>query len=357
LARWGESSKRDLFTGLWHPLAPRESRPAALALRSELPALAQSGPAGVRLAAIKAAKKLEIENVSAELAQIVTNKAEPSEIRVESLQALAAFKYPKLGEVSKLAAVDGDPALKKLASGLQVRSQPGDATTPLLHMLDTGSILEKQNALEMLGTMQGRTIDPVISMWLDRVVAGKAPKELEMEILEAAGKRSDPLVKSQLDRYNQRRSKDALANYSECLAGGDADAGKKIFLERADLGCVRCHKLNGTGGEVGPELAGIGSRATREYLLESIVLPNNRITKGYENLLIKMKDGSSHIGVLKGDDAENVTILSPEEGVVKLPKASIASLDLGLSPMPTDLITLLSKRDLRNLIELLATQR
>ena len=47
-----------------------------------------------------------------------------------------------------------------------------------------------------LGGIESKSVDPVLMMWLDRVTAGKAPKELQMEILEAAAKRSDPLIKA-----------------------------------------------------------------------------------------------------------------------------------------------------------------
>jgi quinoprotein glucose dehydrogenase len=194
-------------------------------------------------------------------------------------------------------------------------------------------------------------------MWLDRVVSGKAPRELHLEILEAASRRQDPLIKSQLERFNQSRPKDSLPFYSETLAGGDADLGRKVFLERADVACLRCHKLNGIGGEVGPELAGVGTRLKREEILESIVLPNARITPGFENLLIKLKDEKSYTGLLRKEDAENVYIESPEDGLLKIPKAEIEDLDLGLSSMLPDIATMLSKRDLRNLIEFLAAQK
>ena len=60
-----------------------------------------------------------------------------------------------------------------------------------------------------------------------------------------------------------------------------------IFTTKAELECVRCHKVNGpngelAGGEVGPELSGIGARQTRTYLLESIVDPNKQIAQGFE---------------------------------------------------------------------------
>jgi quinoprotein glucose dehydrogenase len=108
---------------------------------------------------------------------------------------------------------------------------------------------------------------------------------------------------------------------------------------------------------VGPDLTGVGQRHTREQLVESIVLPNARMTPGYENLLIKLRNGSTHAGLLRKDDAEFVYIESAEDGAVKIPKAEIESLDLGLSSMPVDIPAMLSKRDLRNLVEFLAAQK
>jgi quinoprotein glucose dehydrogenase len=357
LGRWSESPKRDLFLGLWRPLAERDARAASITFRSEVPALLQPGPAEVRLAAIKAAVRLEIDAVAPELARIFTNQTENTPIRAESLRALAALKSPSLGPALKFAATETDPEIRKAAGSLHARMQPGDTLSVLLRMLDSGIISEKQSAFEMLGTIENRTVDSVLLMWLDRVISGKAPKELHLEILEAAAKRSDPLIKTQLQRYNEARSKNPMANNTETLAGGDAELGKKIFFERQDVQCLRCHQVNGTGGVVGPDLTGIGKRLSRQELLESMVLPNERITKGYENLLIRMKDGATHVGVLKTEDAEHVYIDSPEDGPLKVPKSEIENLDLGLSSMPPEIATALSKRDLRNVIEFLAAQK
>jgi quinoprotein glucose dehydrogenase len=358
LGRWGEPIKRDLLVGLWRPLPPREARAASLTMRGEIGNLLQNAPIEVRIAAVQAAVRLGIDSISSELLAIVSNKTAPTELRIESLKALAAFKDPRLKDAIQVANADQNAALRKVAAPLEVKSAaPANAASAALKLLDTGSIPQKQSALEALGDLQGPSVDPILLMWLDRAISGKAPKEIQLEILEAAAKRKDPLVKSTFDRFMANRAKEnPLGNYTECLAGGDADAGKKIFFERNDLGCLRCHKINGEGGEVGPDLTGIGSRVNREYLLESMVLPNAKITQGYENLVITMKDGKNHIGLLKGEDAQNVTISSQEDGVLKLPKADIQNLDLGLSAMPADLVRMMSKRDLRNLIEFMATR-
>jgi quinoprotein glucose dehydrogenase len=357
LGRWAEAPKRDLFLGLWRPLPAREARAASITFRSEVPNLLQPGPAEVRLAGMQAAVRLGVDSISPELLQIFTNKHENADLRLEALHTLGIFKAPQLREALQSAATEENPEIRKEASVLQMKSRPADTVNVALRMLDTGILPEKQTALELLGNSPSPAVDPVLLMWVDRVGSGKAPKELYFEILEAAAKRKDPLIKSALQRVNETRSKDPLANHSECLAGGDPSAGKKIFLERADVQCIRCHQLNGTGGEVGPDLTGIGRRLSREDILESILLPNNKITKGYENLIIKMRKGETHVGLLRGEDPQNVIINSPEEGQLKLPKAAIEDLNLGLSAMPAEIASMLNKRDLRNLIEFLAEQK
>ncbi len=356
LGRWAENTKRDLFLGLWRPLPERDARAASITFRSDVGDLLKAGPEQVRTAAIRAAVRLGIDSAGSQLFNIFTNRTEPAALRVESLQALAALKAPSLGAALKFAVTETDADVRKAASSLQARSQPGDALTSVLRMLENGIMAEKQSAIEMLGDMKNSAVDPVLMMWLDRVISGKAPRELHLEILEASAKRSDPLIKQHLQRYNNARSKDPMANNREALAGGDPALGRKIFMERQDVQCLRCHQISGTGGVVGPDLTGVGKRLSREEILESMLLPNNRIAKGYENLVIKMKGGETHIGLLKQEDAESLIIDSPEDGLLKVPKAEIEDLSLGLSSMPPEIATALSKRDMRDLVEFLATQ-
>jgi quinoprotein glucose dehydrogenase len=50
--------------------------------------------------------------------------------------------------------------------------------------------------------------------------------------------------KEKLARFEASRPKgDHLASYRETLAGGDVEAGRRIFFTRAEVSCMRCHKV------------------------------------------------------------------------------------------------------------------
>ncbi|MBQ72619.1 MAG: hypothetical protein CMJ67_06905 [Planctomycetaceae bacterium] len=44
---------------------------------------------------------------------------------------------------------------------------------------------------------------------------------------------------------------------------------------------MRCHAIEGQGGDAGPSLAGIGARGDRANILQSIVDPHAVIVEGY----------------------------------------------------------------------------
>jgi quinoprotein glucose dehydrogenase len=162
-------------------------------------------------------------------------------------------------------------------------------------------------------------------------------------------------VKQKLERFQSARDpKDDMRDYRECLAGGNVEEGKKVFFERQEVACLRCHKINGEGGEVGPDLTGIGARKDREYILESIVYPNKQIAAGFESLLVTLKNGTAYAGVFKSETDAYLEINSPEDGLLKLKKPDIKTRERGLSSMPEELRQVLTKQDVRHLVEYLS---
>ena len=99
----------------------------------------------------------------------------------------------------------------------------------------------------------------------------------------------------------------------------------------------------------------MGQRQSREYILESILFPNRSIAPGFESVLVELKDGASYAGLVKSENPTELVLNSPEDGLLTLKKADIQNRQRGLSPMPEELISALSRRELRDLLEFVAT--
>jgi mono/diheme cytochrome c family protein len=67
------------------------------------------------------------------------------------------------------------------------------------------------------------------------------------------------------------------------LEKGDALRGEQLVMKHA-VACVLCHAIKGQGSAVGPALDGLASRATPEYIRESLLEPSKVLAKGYEQL-------------------------------------------------------------------------
>jgi quinoprotein glucose dehydrogenase len=253
--------------------------------------------------------------------------------------------------------VNTSESLRIEATRLRTRTQPAGTAAKLAALMERGTVFEQQNALVTLGTLEGGDADVVLGNWLDRLLAGEVKPELQLDLLEAAGKRNAPFIKERLGKYEASLPKDDdLRHYRLALFGGNAVEGKKVFLDRPEAACIRCHKIGNDGNEVGPALTGVGSGRTREYILESIVYPNKQITAGFETLIVTRKDGSSFAGIVKSENSNELILNSADAGLVKIKKSEIEKRDRGLSGMPEGMGEILSKRDLRNLVEFLANQ-
>jgi quinoprotein glucose dehydrogenase len=354
LGQWAKPSGRDRVVGLWRPLPQRPADEAAAALKPSLGGVL-TGPAVVRSAGAAVAAKLGIREVGPALLALVEDRNQPAAVRVETLRALQALGDPGLRRAAELALKDDDARVRAQGRRARAQLEPDRAVAELGPVLERGAAVERQAALDVLGGLKDPAADRLLANWLDRLLRGDVPAEFRLDLLEAAGRRADRAVRQRLARYEAARPKgDKLAPYREALAGGDAEAGQRVFFYKAEVSCLRCHKIRGEGGEVGPDLAGIGSRQTREYLLESIVDPNRQIAKGYETVVLTLANGQVKTGILRSEDAKAVRLVTPEGALVTVPKDEIDQRARGPSAMPEDLVRQLTRRELRDLVEFLA---
>jgi quinoprotein glucose dehydrogenase len=354
LGEWARPPRRDRITGATQDLGTRDAAIAANALRKHVAGIL-AGPDRLREEAARVGGQLGIREVGPALFKMLAENRVFASGRVEIVQALDALDDPKLPEAIKLALEDHDARVRNAGRRVLAKRQPREAIAALRQALDKGEVVEQQTALTLLGELKEADADGLLSHWLDRLLAGKAQPAVHLELLQAAERRTAPEIKQKLAKFEaSRRKDDSIAPYRESLAGGNARAGREIFLNKTEVACLRCHKVRGQGGEVGPDLTGIGAKQTREYLLESIVDPNKQIAKGFETVVLGLKDGTTVSGIVKEEDANRIRLITPEANYVTVAKKDIEIRETGKSAMPEDVIKHLSKSDLRDLVEFLA---
>lgn len=361
LAAWERPSGRDRVTGLWRPVVgPRYQRHAIDAIQPELARLIGNGPESVRVAAAELSARHRLDFAAEPLAA-AARASGPGRPRVAALRALAELNDSRLA--ATLDAVQNDPSeeVRNEALRLQSRLTPTSALARIEKTLATGTLTEKQNALSTLGEIKDHAAAELVNVWLEKLRHEEVPGELQLDVLEAAARQPDPAIKAKLEDTEKHLGRGGeLAPFRVALRGGNIEEGRRIFFERADTACVRCHKIagqTGEGGEVGPELTKIGAQKDREYLLESIVAPNKHIAEGFQSLLVTTKDGTSYAGIVKSESDTELVLNSPEDGIVTIKKNEITARAPGLSSMPEGMQTMLSRRELRDLVEYLSSLR
>jgi len=101
---------------------------------------------------------------------------------------------------------------------------------------------------------------------------------------------------------------------------GDAANGERIF--RAN--CNGCHRVNGRGGVLGPDLSRIGSARPRAGLQSKIRGSADFIRPGYEPVTLVTKDGERIRGVRKNEDEFSIQIMDARERLQGYLKANLA---------------------------------
>lgn len=358
LGAWNEPFKRDRVIGLWRKLPPRsEAKGAREVIAANLAALVKQPDEAIRVAAIDAAASLKATATADALLAAASDSAASGKVRAASLRALGAIDSPKLADAVKLALSSTDKEVLEAARKLAAKVSPADAVTLNAAVLGTGSVREQQEALATIGEQAIPAADEVLAAQLDALLAGKIRPSLQLDLLEAAATRSSDAVKQKLAAFEAKReATDPLGRWRECLEGGDAKLGREIFTEKAEAACMRCHKVKGEGGDVGPDLAGIGKKHDRAYILTSIVDPNAAIAPGFENVMLSLNNGGLAAGIVSAENATEITLTQLGDGSkVKVKKADVKQRDKVPSAMPPGLGEILGKRDLRNVVEFLAT--
>ena len=115
---------------------------------------------------------------------------------------------------------------------------------------------------------------------------------------------------------------------------GDMAKGRALFTGKGQ--CTTCHRVNGVGPRVAPELSDIGTIRQPAELQEKILDPNKNVRPTNRSVEITMKDGSKISGHLLNQDTFTVQVLDTRERLVSMSRSNVRDVTfLRDSPMPS----------------------
>lgn len=317
--------------------------------------------ASLRAAAMSAASGLQISLEPAALVSTIVDQKSPLSLRLSALSALRAQREDRpsteaLSEVIRPLLQDADSGARQAGLRLLADLQPDQLGPQLQQVLASSSNpAERQLAVKLIPRVAAVDRAPLMRFMQSQLRQRQSP-ELWLEIAALAADERLAGLADVRQALQELRRDDAIAptgdiqSYVECLSGGQASRGKKLFETHLEAQCIRCHRTGRKGSNVGPPLGEIGSKRRADELLRSIVAPSAVIDAKYRTQVVVLISGKTIQGVQQQETASTLTLANSHGKTVEIPKDEIDDVfEQNVSIMP-EMKQALSRSEIRDLV-------
>jgi putative heme-binding domain-containing protein len=130
---------------------------------------------------------------------------------------------------------------------------------------------------------------------------------------------------------------------------GDRQRGKDVFQKS----CAGCHRVEGVGYEIGPNLATVRNRGVEAILL-NVLHPNREVNPQYLNYIVVTTDGRTLTGMIAGESATSIMLRRADNKSDTVLRVDIDELhSTGLSLMPEGVEKEIDTQAMADLLEYL----
>lgn len=291
-----------------------------------------------RLAAIAGQPDADASTRTAALDALAMIGTDASLSAIRKLAGADAPKGVRISAVAALAKFEPEPAAKTAAELIQ-KAEKGQDLTPLI-----GAFLNRQDGASLLANALSQATIPAdnAKLALRAVYAlGRADEALIAVLSKAAGIAAEtaPPTKEEVDRL-----------VADVTTRGDAARGEQVF-RRVDLNCMSCHAISGAAGGVGPDLSAVGLSSPIDFVINSILMPDQAIKEQYHTLAVATVDGQVYNGIVADRDEQKVILREATGSLRTIPTDEIEESKPGGSLMPKGLANLLTRDEFVDLVK------
>ena len=356
VGRFDKHPPTDPTTGMYRPITEERSIGKVLPeIRAALEPMLTSATGNLLVEAMGLAGKFDVKIPRVALVNQLTGTKNSSDLRLAALKRLESEMTGDFPEMLVKLTADGDPRVRGAALESLGRLSPDLAFTVVTGILSAGKPDDRQRAIALLANLKHPKASSTL-LDLTKTLPAQAAA-VQLDILNAAGKRPEPEFKAALAEYEATLDKnDPLAAFHIAREGGNVENGRRIFYNSGAANCIQCHKIGErAGGEAGPKLDGMGKRQDAAYILESIVNPSAKLAAGYSAIAVTMNDGTIVAGMLMKETETEVVVrdITTNKETVCL-KSAIKTLPPAMSTMPP-MGAILSKAEIRDLVAFLSS--
>lgn len=306
----------------------------------------------VRMAGLRLAGKWQAKQYASSIA----NQAQKAEGQNEKLTAFRALvALGKENEVINIAKSQSDVPTQTAACAVWIENDVEGAANYAVNFL---SNLNSPEMAELIFRTFGRLVEgPEV---LRKSLEGKSLPEniasVGLKIVQTMGLNLFALEKTIREAGNiqavglQMTQAEKAQLIQDAAQSGSTSRGRAIY-RRKELLCATCHRIDGIGGQSGPNLTTVGSYMTPNSILESILNPSTDIKQGYETVTITKKNGEIMNGLLHRKTNTATLLRLANSEIISVPAEEIEKVDVSpVSLMPMGLTSNLHRDELKDLL-------
>ncbi|GGD82798.1 glucose dehydrogenase [Maribacter cobaltidurans] len=353
LSTWNKPSVLDRVDGRYRGEIIRDSSQLRNKLEKEIPVFLEQKNPEILIGVAKATSAVGIDKYNDKLFNIFRNNRNPK-IRAAVLTALGNLDYGRMEVAMTLGMKDSNEEVRNAAVRLLPQLELSQEKLPAIvgPIFQNGTAREQQNMLNVLGELPKENSATILSNLLDKAGKNQLAQDIILDLMESVEATEDSLLITKMAQL--KKAGYTADSYLETLYGGNRWNGRDVFNSNPTAQCVRCHAVNGSGGEVGPPLDNIANILTREQILEALIEPSARLAPGYGTVNLTLNDGQKITGVPLEENSGELLLRTSEAEPMRVPKGRIKKRENSVSAMPA-MGRMITKRELRDLMEYLGS--